>query len=148
MPNMAGALVVDTSVLVKWIRSEGEELLVEARALRSRVDQTGAQLYAPALLVYELGNILIRKTVLPPEDIADVLDKAVHSRLVLVPPGQELASRAARVARQYDVTFYDAAFVALAELLHCPLVTADRYLAEQTRGSGFVRYLVNAKEIP
>lgn len=148
MPSMAGALVVDTSVLVKWIRSEGEELLAEARALRDRVDRTGATVYAPALLAYELGNILTRKTDLPPDGVAEVLDVVVHTRLIVAPPEPEQLSRAARVARTCDVTFYDAAFVALAEMLQCPLVTADWYLAERTRGTGLVRHLSDAKDLP
>ena len=148
MPSMAGALVVDTSVLVKWIRSDDEELLVEAHALRSRVDDAGVTVYAPTLLAYELGNILTRKSDLAPDRIAEALDEVFQSRLVVAPPEPELLARGARLARQHDITFYDAAFVALAELLHCPLVTADRRLARRTRELDFVRHLSNARDVP
>ena len=148
MPTMADALVVDTSVLVKWIRSDDEELLAEAHALLRRVEGAGTSVYAPTLQAYELGNILTRESELAPDRIADILDELVQSRLILAPPEPELLTRGVRLARQYDITFYDAAFVALAELLHCQLVTADRQLARRTRELGFVRHLSDAKDIP
>lgn len=145
---MAAALVVDTSVLVKWFKDEDEELLDEAMALRERVDRTQADVYAPALLMYEVGNILTRKTGLDDAGVAGVLDAISRSRLVVVPPAHELLARAAHLARAHDLSFYDAAFVALAAALDCPMVTADRRLADRTRRLGYVRHLAAARSVP
>jgi predicted nucleic acid-binding protein len=144
---MAAALVLDTSVLVKWFKSDDEELMDEALALRDRVDDLRAELYAPTLLLYELGNILTRKTDLPDTAIASILDLA-RAGLVITPGDPALLHRASTVARTHGITFYDASFVAVAAALNCPFVTADRQLADRTRGLGLVHHLATAADLP
>lgn len=148
MPSTAAALVVDTSVLIKWFKSEDEDLADEALALRERVDRAGADVYAPALLLYEIGNILTRKTDLDEDGVVAVLVAISGSRLIVAPPDPALLARSARVARAHGLSFYDAAFVALAVALDCPMVTADRRLADRTRRLGLVRYLGSARNVP
>lgn len=46
-----------------------------------------------------------------------------------------------RLAALRGISFYDATYVALAEMLDCPLITADRRLADRTRAMGRVRLL-------
>jgi predicted nucleic acid-binding protein len=52
-----------------------------------------------------------------------------------------LLKRAARVGKQFDLTFYDASFLALAVELDCPLITADRRFFERTQSLPRVRHL-------
>ena len=148
MPSTAAALVVDTSVLVKWFKTENEELIDEALALRDRVDRARADVYAPALLLYEIGNILTRMTDLDDDGAVAILRTISASGLIVAPPDPALLVRAARIARAHDVSFYDAAFVALAVALDCPMVTADRRLADRTRRLGLVHHLSSARNVP
>ena len=83
---MASALVVDTSVLVKWFKTEDEDFTAEARALLERVERARAEVYAPALLLYEVGNILTRKSDLDDAAVADVLAGIAASSLIVAPP--------------------------------------------------------------
>ena len=148
MPATAAALVVDTSVLVKWFKTDHEDLVAEARALLERVERARAAVYAPALLLYEVGNILTRKSDLDAAAVADVLAGIAASSLIVAPPEPALLARAARLARAHDLSFYDASFVALAVALDCPLITADRTLAGRTRDLGIVRHLSDAANLP
>jgi predicted nucleic acid-binding protein len=145
---MAAALVVDTSVLVKWFKTEDEDLTAEARALLERVERARAEVYAPALLLYEVGNILTRKSDLDDDGVAAVLAGIAASSLIVAPPDRALLARAARLARAHGLSFYDASFVALAVALDCPLVTADRTLARRTRAIGLVHHLADAAVLP
>ena len=145
---MAAALVVDTSVLVKWFKTDDEDLVTEARALQERIDRARAGVYAPALLLYELGNILTRKTNLDDAAVAGVLVRITASPLIVAPPEPALLARAARLARAHDLSFYDASLVALAVALDCPLVTADRTLVRRTRELSLVRHLAEATDLP
>lgn len=94
---------------------------------------TDARLAAPDLLPYEAANILRRHT------LAGILDASAatlaHGDLSVVPlnvcPYAVLAERAWEL--RDNLTIYDAAYVALAELLRAPLVTLDARLA---RASG------------
>ncbi len=105
-------------------------------------------MYAPALLLYEVGNILTRKSDLDDAAVAAVLAGIAASSLIVAPPEPALLARAARIAHAHDLSFYDASFVALAVALDCPLVTADRTLASRTRAIGLVRHLSDAATLP
>jgi len=59
---MAAKIVVDTSVLIKWIKTKDEQLLQEARRLLRQVEAKLLDVHVPALLLYEVGNILLLKT--------------------------------------------------------------------------------------
>jgi predicted nucleic acid-binding protein len=90
---------------------------------------TGARLAAPDLMPYEAANILRRHV------LAGNLDASAaalaHGDLTALPcdlyPYAALADRAWEL--RGNVTIYDAAYVALAELMEAPLLTLDARLA-------------------
>ena len=134
-------IVVDTSVLIKWFKTRGEALLAEAGQLLEEIEIRHVEVHVPALLLYEVGNILLLKTRL---GLAG-LDRAVACLealpLVVAPPATPLLQRAHRLGREFSLTFYDASFLALAVELDCPLVTADQRLFERTQSLPRVRHL-------
>lgn len=87
---------------------------------------TGADLAAPSLLAFETANI-IRRHELAVLITADQAAQA-HSDLMELAieqwPYELLATRAWQL--RPNLTTYDAAYVALAELIGAPLVTLDR----------------------
>lgn len=138
---MAAKIVVDTSVLIKWFKTRGEDLLKEARALLKEVETRPLEVHVPALLVYEIGNVLLVKTRLGPAGLDDAIEHLETLPFVVAPPATPLLKRAARLGREFALTFYDASFLALAVELDCPCVTADRHLFERTRTLPRVRHL-------
>jgi len=97
-------IVADTSVLIKWFKTAGEDLLKEARALLAEV----------------------HLETLP---------------FVVAPPATPLLKRAARLGREFGLTFYDASFIALSVELNYPYITADRRLYDRARTLPRVRHL-------
>lgn len=138
---MAAKIVVDSSVLIKWFKTRNEDLLAEARDLLHEVETRPLEVHVPALLLYEVGNILLLKTGLGPT----ALDEAIHHLEALpfsvAPPATPLLRRAARLGRDLNVTFYDASFLALAVELDCAFITADRRLFDRARSLSRVRHL-------
>jgi predicted nucleic acid-binding protein len=45
---MAAKIVVDTSVLVKWVKTKDEDLLNEARHLLADIDRLGLEVHVPS----------------------------------------------------------------------------------------------------
>jgi predicted nucleic acid-binding protein len=118
-----GAVVIDSAAVVA--------LLADRHRTGDWVASTinGCRLVAPHLVRYEAGNSLRRRL------LAGVLgvEEANHAHAALESMRIELwpVGRTSRRAWELrgSVTYYDASYVALAELLDAPLVTLDRRLA-------------------
>ena len=138
---MAEKIVVDSSIFIKWFKASGEDLLKEARNLLNEIEARPLEVHVPALLLYEVGNILLLKTRLGPAALADTIEQLETLPFVVAPPATPLLKRAARLGRDLGLTFYDASFLALAVELNCPFVTADRRLSERAPTLARVRHL-------
>ena len=103
---MAAKIVVDTSVLIKWIKTKDEQLLQEARRLLRQVEAKLLDVHVPALLLYEVGNILLLKTDLD----TGSLDQAIEDLealpftrkelLYIVAPPADTSPKARSASRQ------------------------------------------------
>ena len=117
-------IVVDASVLANALGDDG----TDGRTARSRLT-TGDDLVAPDLVDVETVAVL-RKRWIPGDISRDRFSVAIDDLedLDLVRyPSLPLMRRAFEL--RDNVTAYDAVYVALAERLDCPLVTADQRLA-------------------
>jgi predicted nucleic acid-binding protein len=127
--------VVDASVALKWYVPEihaGAAL----RLLESQ--QTGdLAIHVPDLFLAEAGNVLwkkVRRKELS-ERQAEGIARAVLSVPNAVHPTELLLPTALSLACSLDTTLYDSLYLALAALLDCPLITADRRFYSALRGS-------------
>jgi predicted nucleic acid-binding protein len=138
---LASKIVVDTSVLIKWIKTRDEELRREALELLGVIQRRALEVTVPALLLYELGNLLLLKTRLDSNSIGAAIEHVLHLPVAVTNPEPGVLRRTARMGRDLKLTFYDASFLALAEELDCVFVTADRRLFEAARRLPRVRHL-------
>ena len=120
--------LVDTSVVLKWFHEEGESDVEPARRLLTAHRSGAVRVLLLDLVIYELGNLLVRALRLPAPVVAGQLDLLHRMCGPLVHPAPSWHARAAQLAEQHQLTFYDASWAAAAEALGCPLVTADRRL--------------------
>lgn len=122
------ALVVDSSVAVKWFLSEREPHVERAWALLESHLAEQVSIQVPDHLRLEVLNALLHRGVTPNElgSATSVLDGFRLSWHQISAP---LAASAADIAAHHGLTLYDAAFAALALELDAELVTADRRLA-------------------
>ncbi len=91
------------------------------------------EIAAPHLMQFEVGNIIRRVVAhgaIDADTGAHALAELIRLPLLESVPFDRIAARAWEL--RANVTTYDAAYVAVAELLECPLVTLDRRLARAT----------------
>src|SRR6266704_3534051 len=113
--------VVDASVVAKWFLQE--ENTLTARRLREDFLEGSLRLRVPSLLPFEVLNALKYNPNFP----SRALDAA---GLLTVPLFGEYAERTVAIASRFDLTIYDAAYVALADIADCTLYTADEQLVD------------------
>ncbi len=126
--------MVDASVVLKW-QLDDEHDVDHALALRDDfLIAERLELDAPVLLAYELTNAIRSAAVrarLAPEMAEAALGNLLACGIGLHAPVPE---RILALALRFDISGYDAAYVAVAEELGAELWTADRRLHEATRG--------------
>ena len=122
------SLVLDVSVVARWfLRDECDD---GAATLLTRVAANGA--YVPALFRWEIQSVLLgaeRASRIGPDDVEAALDALRDLPIVVEPPGERIFSGSElQLARYYDLTPYDAAYLALAASRRVPLATLDAAL--------------------
>ncbi|HKM99905.1 MAG TPA: type II toxin-antitoxin system VapC family toxin [Candidatus Binataceae bacterium] len=121
--------VADASVLAAWFFDEPNR--THAGALLE-----GFELYAPDLLPYELANVAwvkSRQMSAAADKIAEALADAMEFNIFMMPVK---AAQLLTVARQLEVTAYDAAYICVARTIGCPIATFDRRLAKAAVRAG------------
>ena len=125
----------DASVLLKWVLpGEDEQDTDAALALRDEAAAGAIDLVVPQLWIYEVGNTLARRF---PEDADEMLASLVDFGLTEAELTENWRARAISLSVRYGVTFYDAAYHALALGLGGVFVTADeRYVRRASGAAG------------
>lgn len=106
---------------------------LESRAEEARDLLGDAILFAPEILPYELASVALKKTKIEPSrhfKIAMRLRRALSTQVKLVPTAPlDLLE----LARETNLTIYDAAYLQAARRLGYPFVTFDAKLARHAR---------------
>jgi predicted nucleic acid-binding protein len=127
-------LIVDASVAVAWFaRSQASAYTDRIRRLARR-----ERIHVPAVWPLEFTNALWqlqRRKLLPAQHVdtiialAEPLDIVVHEE---TPPPRRLLA----IARDHDLSAYDAAYLDLALRLRCPVACRDGALRAALRAAG------------
>jgi predicted nucleic acid-binding protein len=134
----APVFVPDASVLLKWVlRSDDEADTRTALALKSAWLDESCDLLLPTLWVFEVGNVLgLKQPAAAPALLQALIDLGIREE-----PPHEYLSSACGLMRTHGVTFYDAAYHALAIRANGTLLTADRAYERKARRAGHVALL-------
>jgi predicted nucleic acid-binding protein len=134
---MSNVVVVDASIAIKWIINETDSST--ALALLANWTDKGFDVYAPALLAYEVTNALyrrVRKGDIPFADarrgLTEIIFKVVEFDFSENP---DFNIRAMELGQEFGLpATYDSHYLALAERRGCELWTADLRMWNSIRG--------------
>jgi predicted nucleic acid-binding protein len=127
--------VLDCSATVPWYFDD-ESTPFSERLLTHM--EFAEQVFAPSLWVLELAtaiNVGLRRGRIDEHDYTLILDQARELPVQLEPSAHRVHD-IARLARQYDLTPYDATYFELARRLALPLATLDAQLVAACRKAG------------
>lgn len=135
--------VVDASVAAKWYLPE--PYVTSA----SRLLDTLFQLHAPDLLFPEIGNILWKRVIRKElsREKAFVIIEALLSVPFQITESHILLPSALDIACRSKRSVYDGLYVALAEHIGCPLVTADLKLYNALKKSPLKKSIIWVEDV-
>lgn len=139
--------VLDASVAAKWFTRQEEADREKALALRDLHRNRGCRLTLPEFGLLEILNAIRFSPRAREADTTEALALLGDLQLQLEPVDRDLLRKATAIAWAYGVALYDAAYVALAERLGFPLLTADDALIRKMKGHSIVLRLQDV-ELP
>lgn len=122
--------VLDANVVLKWLRPEEEPREPAAALLRAAHDAGELRVSAPALLPYEVLNVVGRKWRVDAAALTELATWFGALRFDLVEPPLDAVARWTAAG----LSAYDAAYVAVAESAGVELITADRGIVAAAPG--------------
>ena len=128
--------IADASVILKWVLPMDDEPNSDL-ALQLRDDAIARRvlLKVPSLWLYEVGNTVCR---LLPKQSQKILSMLSDLNLTESPPTAAWLKKACELTEKYTVTFYDAAYHALAFVEKGTLITADDKYLNKTIEAGHI----------
>lgn len=124
-------IALDASVAIKWFKPDEKSssaifYLEEHEAGRNPI-------FAPTLIRYEIINALRYSKKLTKIDLEKIISLLSRVNLSYVAPDDYLLTSSLEISLTADVSLYDASYVALAQRLDCPLITADKKLFNKAK---------------
>ncbi|HZE44457.1 MAG TPA: type II toxin-antitoxin system VapC family toxin [Steroidobacteraceae bacterium] len=134
---MAVPLIVpDASVLLKWVLpSDDEPDTDRALQLRTSILEESVRSLLPSLWLYEVGNTIARRF---PAHAVSWMSALMKFELKEAPPTPVWLTTTLELTSKYEVTFYDAAYHALALIHKGTFVTADTRYVKKVADDGNV----------
>jgi predicted nucleic acid-binding protein len=130
--------VLDASVLVKWFLHEKEADRDRALALRDMHIAGRTTIYIPRLALLEILNA-IRFNPKADDETGEAALEALQDLNLEIKPGDvDVLRKTNAIAWAYKITIYDALYVALAEQVGYPLITADEKMINMLKAHSIV----------
>ena len=126
-------IVIDSSVFLAWCLADEEEPTATG-AMRQVSEEGGV---APRIWWYELRNALLmneRRGRISPQQVLDTLTDSLALGISM--DDQHDESQLLELARRYELTVYDAAYLEVAFRRGLPLATLDRRLRGAAKAVG------------
>ncbi len=134
------SVILDSSVVIKWFRRY-EILYKQAIELRQSYLDGDLFIIVPDILIYEIANVLRHKPDMNPSKVQQAVQSLFDMGIEIQHIGLDIIEKGITIAYIYDITVYDAAFVAFAESLEIDLITADEKLVQKLNNFPNIHYL-------
>ena len=126
-------LILDSSVIAKWFFAKNDS--DNALIIKEKFTDKKISLSVPLLLYYEINNLLktaVKKYRIDEQDAIKVYKAFLQLNFISY-SSEFLLEKTLEIAIKYDISSYDATYVALSEYLQVQFLTADQKLLEKVQ---------------
>lgn len=116
-------IVVDSSVIVKWINTQEEKDIDRADKILHDAQEEKIEIYTSELAKYEIGNALLKGKQLQLPQAYASLATIYALPVTFVSETEELANESYKIGQDLKITYYDASFLSLSKKYKATLVT-------------------------
>lgn len=117
--------IFDTSVIIKWYKSYKEDRVEKAHDCLSSYLNNKIRICIPAVAVFEFINIAIYDRSLPASLWQKNIESFFSLNLEIYDANERLAEETFKIGKKYDISSYDASYIALAKMQKFDFITAD-----------------------
>lgn len=125
-------IIVDSSVIVKWLSSQDEKHIHKANKILKHAKEDKIELFTSELAKYEVGNTMLTGKGLSNFQAFISLETLYNLPLTFISETEESAQETYALGQKLNLTYYDAAFISLAKKMEASLITDDK---DQARSS-------------
>jgi len=125
-------IIVDASVVVKWIKQDEEDADIALSLYTSHLRKE-EKIEVPRLLFYEVANFIATKPRVKSTTVKINLKFLFNSDLNIHIENNEELTEATLLAKEYHTSLYDMLYAVVAENKKCVLVTADENFVKKTK---------------
>lgn len=132
-------LVLDSSVVIKWFSQE--EDTNKALKIKSNFLKGEITLVVPDVQLYEIADALRYNKTFSEKDVKESIKSLIDLGINIFVPTKDVLEKAVELSYKFNISFYDAYFVALAAALNFLLITTDEKLYDKLKTLKFVKLL-------
>lgn len=131
-------IIPDASVILKWVLQDNEIGRKKALLILSGWLEGKYEIVLPSLWFFEVGNIVSKKE---PNLALDIMKRLVGYEFTEVKVTESLLNIILELVREKRVTFYDAAYHAIAIKEKGRFITADEDYFSRVKDRGYIQLL-------
>jgi len=124
-------VIIDASVALKWFfKEDGSEKALE---LQGKLKDGIVKAFVPQIFFFEVINVIKTKPTTTLQHVERAIKIVFNLPFSSQKISQGLLEKANFYAQKYDLTIYDASYIALAKTLGVDLITADEKLRNKVK---------------
>jgi len=132
-------LVLDASVALKWFFPHEKNSNI-ARKILKGIKKEKIEIFVPQIFFFEIVNAIKTKSETTSKDVLRAINKLFSLDFITEKANLILLKKANFYAQKYDLSIYDASYIALAKINGLPFLTADEKMAKKI-GLKFIKTL-------
>ncbi len=122
-------LVLDASIVLKWFFKEKNSL--KALRIQKKLKDGKIKIWVPQIFFFEVINVIKTKSISTAQDVDLATQILFELPFINQKTNQELLEKANFYAQKFDLSIYDAAYIATANINQAVLIAADEKMTKK-----------------